>query len=1154
VPNGGPLLRDFDGGQSPPIPPVGDRWAVIVGISNYRAKGLNLQYAHRDAQQLNRLLRTPEGGLFKPEHIRLLVNKAATTGAVTRALRGFLMEARPEDLVLLYFACHGGPDPRRPGTALYLYTYDTDPLDIAGTALPMDDIDRALRDVVRAERTVIVVDACQSGGVGLGARAPGHAERTNRYLEALAQARGGVALLTSAEASESSEEDARWGGGHGVFTHYVLEGMRGAADGYRGVRDGIVSVRELFEYVRDQVLNATDGRQHPAIGSTTYDPGLPMAVTAELDVDEHLTLARGLFEVGWALEDPTPFLLAARELAAAADLKRHLPQADAERGYALLAAGRAADAAHILADATSKAPDEVEATAWLYLGIAEAETGQSELAVEAFREYVRRAPENAETGWATAYAEWLEGNSSSRLLHALIVGIGEFAPPAALPPLPGVANDVQLMTSTLSGTLVAAQDIRVLTDASAKRASVLRALAKLRKAVAADDAVLVYFTGHAVDTAGPDDPYLVTWEGRSSDGATGISPRELIDALDLPAREVLLILDTHVTPALLQLARRPVSGRLTVLLACGVGEVAYEVMIGGKLHGILTTALARALADGTAGSYGELLDLARTAAAALELPQPQTPQLIGWRSASLLVGRFPAADLWRTARRRTARADEIEGLRRRCDELSMLLVQWALGIALLQQDDSDGGGRELQRAAEALYGRSPGIWIDIAIAALDRGDKAAARDALEQPVDDAIHRNAAAGAKREALKVLASGRKPDPAVLVVGADPSGVALGAGAAVEGVSALLAETLGVAPNDIVGIAEQAGTRSRVLDELTRLASRAEERLVVFVLMGAAAFSSAAGQVVILMSDGELSVAEMAEALVGTDNIVILIDVVATLTSGTQRDLAPAVSVDVESTTAYALAGAPTIWLFEADKVQSSPAAIQLTAGPLRSMLMALPEALHVGRSYQEWADSVPLAPSIGRQLGGRWLDGPVMQDRSAMIAARRLLAAARISGAIETSRSAEVQIARREAQHEEHPEGHLQRALALEVCGRPQEALAALRIARHQYEQIQALPPERRGDAAFEELLRQARYHYGRLLFQHGEDFNEAVASLEAALRQDQSDPRVLHMLAQAIRALVERESLVQAKSYLVRYLNSGAPDGISAELVNFLTGR
>ena len=40
-----------------------------------------------------------------------------------------------------------------------------------------------------------------------------------------------------------------------------------------------------------------------------------------------------------------------------------------------------------------------------------------------------------------------------------------------------------------------------------------------------------------------------------------------------------------------------------------------------------------------------------------------------------------------------------------------------------------------------------------------------------------------------------------------------------------------------------------------------------------------------------------------------------------------------------------------------------------------------------------------------------------------------------------------------------------------------------------------------------------------------------------------DPRVLRTLSQAIRALVERESLVEAAQHLMEYVNLGAPLGM-----------
>jgi uncharacterized caspase-like protein len=277
-----------------------DRWAVIVGISRYKHSQLNLKYADRDAEALYNVLVTPSGGGFKQEHICKLTNEDATTGNITRALRSFLKKPAREDLVLIYFACHGAPDFDRPGN-VYLLGYDTAPDDIAGTALPMREIDSSLKENLHAEKVIVLVDACHSTAIGGGiGRRSAIADSTllKRYLLEISRAKGGLALLASAEANEVSFEDFKWGGGHGVFTHYLLEGMRGAAD---IDANGIITIGELFEYVRDNVKRATDYKQHPFIGSNAFDRNLPIAlVVQKLQTAQSLT---SISEQGEILEN-----------------------------------------------------------------------------------------------------------------------------------------------------------------------------------------------------------------------------------------------------------------------------------------------------------------------------------------------------------------------------------------------------------------------------------------------------------------------------------------------------------------------------------------------------------------------------------------------------------------------------------------------------------------------------------------------------------------------------------------------------------------------------------------------------------------------------------------------------------------------------------
>jgi formylglycine-generating enzyme required for sulfatase activity len=256
--------------------PIG-RWAILIGISQYEYSHLNLRYADRDVEALQQLLLGPVGGSFPPDQICTLTNAQATTAAITRALRSFLKKPARDDLVIIYFACHGSPDPDRPEN-LYLITHDTNPRDIAGTALPMREIDLSIRENLLAEKIIILADTCHSAGIAntIGRRSINDStHQINRYLKEISQAKDGIALLTSAEANETSFEDAKWGGGHGVFTYYLLAGMNGAADQNQ---NGSVNLGELFEYVRENVQRDTDHRQHPLIGANPFDRNLTIAI------------------------------------------------------------------------------------------------------------------------------------------------------------------------------------------------------------------------------------------------------------------------------------------------------------------------------------------------------------------------------------------------------------------------------------------------------------------------------------------------------------------------------------------------------------------------------------------------------------------------------------------------------------------------------------------------------------------------------------------------------------------------------------------------------------------------------------------------------------------------------------------------------------
>jgi Caspase domain len=249
-----------------PVTGTGTTYAVVVGISKYLHGGAglqNLKYADRDAQAFLDFLRSPAGGGVRKENIQLLLNEDATAENLRTALYTFLTRPTDKDTVLIFIAGHGDEDPND-NRNLYFLTYDTDPENMGGTAFLMSNLQEVYQRVIKAKRVVTFADSCHSFGIS-GQRSNVSRKENNlinQYLKQYAS-EGERDVITASDVSELSQEDERWGGGHGVFTYFLLQGLQGkAAD-----REGNVTAGQLFAYVKDQVRRATANAQKPQMTS-----------------------------------------------------------------------------------------------------------------------------------------------------------------------------------------------------------------------------------------------------------------------------------------------------------------------------------------------------------------------------------------------------------------------------------------------------------------------------------------------------------------------------------------------------------------------------------------------------------------------------------------------------------------------------------------------------------------------------------------------------------------------------------------------------------------------------------------------------------------------------------------------------------------------
>jgi|GEM_PF-3786057 len=224
-------------------------YAVIVGLTKYQ----NLRgpkFARKDAEIFEKYAINVFG--IPPGNIRLLTDEKATSSVIKGYLRDWL--SRKEGFKVIYFAGHGVPDPENPRSgASYILPYDGNP-ELKTTLIGVEEIARYSRNNEK-DTIIVILDACFSG-VG-GGRTPELAQRP--LVVARIPSTGGI-YLSAAEGSQPSKDYEK--AKHGYFTYYLLLGLKGRADSNR---DGWITTKELYDYVKSNVEEVTDGLQIPVL-------------------------------------------------------------------------------------------------------------------------------------------------------------------------------------------------------------------------------------------------------------------------------------------------------------------------------------------------------------------------------------------------------------------------------------------------------------------------------------------------------------------------------------------------------------------------------------------------------------------------------------------------------------------------------------------------------------------------------------------------------------------------------------------------------------------------------------------------------------------------------------------------------------------------
>lgn len=209
---------------------TGKRHALLVGVNSYQHPKLGaLQFAENDAQEMAALLKK------QGYAVTLLVGTAASKRGIETGLRDIVAKCAKGDTILVGLAGHGL---QFLGVAdSYFCPVDGRPFkDQTESLVSLGMVYREL-DQSFAGMKVLLVDACRDD------------PSTTRGIDADTAPKPpqGVAALFSCRAGERAFEHKNFK--HGVFFHYVLEGLKGEAQD----RDGEVTFASLSGYVTKNV-------------------------------------------------------------------------------------------------------------------------------------------------------------------------------------------------------------------------------------------------------------------------------------------------------------------------------------------------------------------------------------------------------------------------------------------------------------------------------------------------------------------------------------------------------------------------------------------------------------------------------------------------------------------------------------------------------------------------------------------------------------------------------------------------------------------------------------------------------------------------------------------------------------------------------------
>lgn len=227
-------------GTTANLGPIKDKWALVIGISNYKDSNLNLKYAAKDATDFKNFL--IKDANFEPSHVKLLTDGNATRDNIVAHLgeKWLRRVANQDDLVVIYVSSHGTQSKKEVGGANFIVPHDANLNNIVFNGIPMQWLTAGLKDLIHCDRICLLLDVCHSGSIEPGAKA---ITRSTGINEADLSPGSGQVILVSSKSDQISWESRKYP--NSVFTRKLIEGLK--------LNGNKTTLKETYEFMKDSI-------------------------------------------------------------------------------------------------------------------------------------------------------------------------------------------------------------------------------------------------------------------------------------------------------------------------------------------------------------------------------------------------------------------------------------------------------------------------------------------------------------------------------------------------------------------------------------------------------------------------------------------------------------------------------------------------------------------------------------------------------------------------------------------------------------------------------------------------------------------------------------------------------------------------------------